>query len=97
MIIPDKIKVGGHWWTIIQDKNIIGAGICRFDPCEIVLQNHTRCESQVATDLMHELIHVVNHVYNGDRELDEKYVESLAQGLFQVIRDNNIDFCNPQT
>ena len=40
--------------------------------------------------MLHELIHVVSS--NRGMRLKEAQVESLANGLFQIIRDNDLDF-----
>ena len=41
-----------------------------------------------ATCLLHEIIHAICVGYNGGEQLPETVVESLAQGLYQVIQDN---------
>ena len=57
----------------------------------------TRMELQIRTDLteqmqgeslLHETVHAIVHTYMSGNRLDEGQVESMAQGLFQVIRDN---------
>ena len=57
----------------------------------------TRMELQIRTDLteqmqgeslLHETVHAIVHTYMSGNRLDEGQVESMAQGLVQVIRDN---------
>lgn len=38
--------------------------------------------------LIHEVIHCVCHIYNGEEQLEEKEICALSNGLYQVLVDN---------
>lgn len=43
----------------------------------------------LAQSLLHEIIHAIESVYLEGDELSERQLSALAQGLFQVFRDNS--------
>jgi len=54
-----------------------------------------RPESGVAVTFLHEILHACDHVtgggiFSGDDA--EQKVERLSESLFQVLRDNKLDF-----
>jgi hypothetical protein len=47
-------------------------------------------ESKRAEIFLHEIFHQISDKYG--LELNEKLTKPLAMGLFQVLRDNDLDF-----
>lgn len=101
MKIPQTLKIGGHEVKVKTVKqieagdrtaqvrtsqNIIWvADTYRDEGKKIVIPESMRAEG-----LLHEIIHYVL-LQNGYGVL-EKMTTSLASGMFQVLRDNNLDF-----
>lgn len=87
-----KIKVGGHTYKIIPDYNFkaIGNdldGTCNHYTYEIrISERFNNLVEARETTLIHELLHAISIVYNCG--LNEGQVTSLAEGLFQVMKDN---------
>ncbi len=108
MRIPDKLKIGGHIFTVIcpyafQERGD-RCGAC--DNSLHVIQiddkdswSHVqKPESSVAVTFLHEILHACDHItghgiFSGDE--GEKKIEALSQSLFQVLRDNKLRFDEP--
>jgi len=96
VILPKKIKCGGHIYRVLfpyqfkersdlcgqADHDVAQIRIRNSDPC-----GNTVVDSRVFEVFVHELLHVVDFVYNGN-ELDEEMNERLGQGVAQVLLDN---------
>ena len=98
--VPKTIKAGGHTYTILfstelNDRNEWGATNHRTQIIEI---NMTRPVSQVATSLIHEVLHCVNHVYYGS-QLEVRGIEQFSEGLYQILEQLGIelDWCDIST
>lgn len=90
MEIPQKIKIGGHTYTIIvtDDKNIVDEdsyGNRDDSKMEIALSKKV-FHSQQEETLLHEILHCINN------ELSEVTIQNIAQGLYQVLKDNKLQF-----
>ena len=98
MKIPDKIKIGGHWVNVVRVESFDGhdgmAGQAKHTKMEILLAEKCygdeQAESNVAVGLLHEIVHHVDSLYQTG--LKERQVDTLSEGLFQVLRDNELDF-----
>lgn len=89
MIFPDRIKIGGHDIKIVfidvLDEETQGI----FDSCKnTIFIDEKLSDSQKQVTLIHEIIHACNG------ELDEVILDSLAQQLYQVLAENDLDFRN---
>ena len=42
--------------------------------------------------LLHEVTHAIDTVFTGNEQLEERSIDLLAKGMFQVIKTNNLDF-----
>ncbi len=103
MIIPDRLKVGGHVVRIVKtdDMPIMSGNMGQsWNAYNSIKINTHYPESQQAETLMHEILHHVmtnlGYFYKKDDSNaihSEQTVEALAQGLFQVLRDNKLSFC----
>lgn len=90
-MLPTKLKIGGIWWEVRE-----------VDEAEIDCDNHTIGDQSESTQLiriaknlsqpmklavlLHEVIHCI------DAQLDHDLVEMLANQLFQVLSENDLDF-----
>ncbi len=89
--VPNEIRVGGHVYSIalsndLKDSDCNAAVNHRL---KVIVINTDRPESQKIEGLGHELIHIVNHVYNCNLEEDD--VRRLSEGLFQVFSQLGIE------
>jgi len=97
MNIPNKIKVGGHEYKVLKDYKFVERVDAHGQTDHILLEIRL-CEedmagkfsqSKVECNFIHELIHAVDNTYNGNK-LEEDTVTRLAEGLYQVLKDNKI-------
>ncbi|MDI6617889.1 MAG: hypothetical protein QME45_04315 [Clostridiales bacterium] len=91
MNIPDKIKIGFKDYevqkvkgNVIDDKDIC-YGVIHYDDCFIEISTIYSDDTQKCA-LMHEVIHGIDDIF--DIGLEEKQVQQLAKGLYEVIKDN---------
>ena len=101
MKIPKTLKIGGHIIDVeFTDNEVhINNRMGNSSSSENVIQVSSRYpKSQQASVLLHEIIHTVLD-YNGYKYGNEdqgvhceKVVESLAQSLYQVLKDNKLKF-----
>jgi len=98
-VIPDKIKVGGMVYSVqLTDETLLidnraCKGLIEYDS-QVIKINTTMhgIQSQEQT-FCHELIHAMVRERNIDwGENNEEYTEELAKVMYQVLKDNNIDF-----
>lgn len=103
MKIPDKIKIGGHWYVVKCPHNFTERGDLEGqqdgDALEIRIagtdswSGRGRPESVVAATFLHEILHACDfksgHAVFRD---NEKAIEGIAEMLFQVLRDNKLRF-----
>ena len=99
MKIPKTLKVGGIVYKIIEKKMLDGeeskfSGVAKHRQAEIKIalsdnegmpydrQKYEEC-------FMHELLHCVDDIYN-NQAIEEKMIDRLSQGLYQVLKDNNL-------
>lgn len=98
MNIPSKVKIGPHKYTVSQNKEADGdnnfMGTTNNNLCKISvrleLDGEKVPESQIAETFLHEIIHVIDLLY--DLELKENQIGALAVGLLTTIRDNKLNF-----
>ena len=94
MKIPKSIKVGGHTYEVVIDKDlwheenchgiaIYASHIIRVDP-----YGHPEV---VAQAFLHEVLHVIDKHFD-NKALTEDEIDSMAEGLFQVLSDMGITF-----
>ena len=101
MTIPEKLKIGGHEYKVktgyvFRERH----DLCgQHDSAQCVIRLSDRdcsgnpvAEGFEAQVFLHEILHAVNTVYNGGADTPEATIEALSQGLFQVLRDNRLDF-----
>ena len=94
MKIPKSIKVGGHTYKVVIDEhlwhneNLHGEAdynnhIIKLDPA-----GHRESFAQT---FLHEVLHVIDKHFD-NKALTEDEIDSMAEGLFQVLSDMGITF-----
>jgi len=95
MKIPEKIKVAGHTYKVIWDdeylsnQDYLGLAVHR----ELLIylcktfKGSNLPKSLIEQNCIHEILHCIDTVYN-NHELSENQVDRLAEGLYQVLKDN---------
>jgi len=98
MKIPSKLKVGGFTYKVIknykfrEDTNLLGQA--DHDVLEIRISywdgsGIRRSQQKIEEIYLHEVVHCINWVYNSN-ELDEKTINRITNGLYQVLKDNKL-------
>ena len=93
MKIPDKIKVGGHWITIekVGDKEL-ESDLGSFNNWyQLIRINKTDTDENLqAETFLHEILEAIKKKF----EIETKHQDLtiISEILFQIIRDNNLDF-----
>ena len=99
MKIPNHLKIGGHKVEIKKNHLFREIDHCLGMTLEledkILLSSKEQgiplSEAPEAVNFLHEIFHWVDIVYLG-RKLTEDEVKVLAEGFFQVLRDNELNF-----
>lgn len=92
MKIPNKIRIGGHIYTIKKVKpNLDQEELADGFKCgetdvgkNIIRLDMTMKESQIEETFIHEILHAINN------ELRHDLLHNLAHSLHQVLRDNKL-------
>lgn len=103
MKIPSHVKIGPHDYSVFQDKD--GDGDSKFmgttenNLCKIhvrlELDGEIVPESQVTDTFLHEILHVIDLLY--DLDLREAQIGALAVAILTILRDNKLDFLDRTT
>lgn len=103
MHLPTNLKIGGFDWTVEKNAHVSTEGSTfgstHTNTQKIFLDPGTTDQKNAQT-LLHEVIHAVTWQSGlsrrlekfEDRKLEEEIVQSISMGLYQVLRDNKIDF-----
>lgn len=106
MKIPESVKVGGRDYRILYPHTFTDSSCVLYgqhdasgQTIKIVDRNQfgeVRHNQATVHTFMHELLHAIDNVYCAGHvqkhEDGEDIIDQLAEGLLQVIRDNNLDF-----
>jgi hypothetical protein len=87
MVIPKKIKVGGHTITILF-KDIEECGLYDDEKGTITIRKKMSKTLQEST-LIHEIMHAMNSTLSETRE-GHTLQDSLAEQLYQVLSENKL-------
>lgn len=90
-----EIKCVGHTFKMlypcnsITKKGLVGEITYSTNTMRIAekVDGHKRTRTEIEASIMHEIVHMVDRYYNNDC-LTEKQVVILAQGFYQVLKDN---------
>lgn len=102
MKFPDTIKVNGHDYKVLfpykftERSDLCGqsdGGLLELRICELDSGGSTKPDSLIAVTMLHELLHSIDHCsglneLNGGSKEQERIVECLSNGLYQVFKDN---------
>lgn len=94
MKIPEKIRIGGIEYEIKYEPNLrIGNNVCygviSYDDSTISLSSTDGTGHQYRSiTLLHEILHGIIHHACAEIDEEEKVVEIVAKGLYQVLQDN---------
>jgi hypothetical protein len=99
MVIPNKVKIGGITYDVVQmpageylkpDGNVWGEIF--YHKAAIFLESNVADEYKEQC-FVHELIHgILNAMGRTDLRSDEQFVEPFSQVLYQVLKDNKLHF-----
>ena len=95
MLIPDKVKIGGHIYTIKLNF------ICRTDDGQVCCGLHKGAQELIEINpgyplgtqestLLHEIIEAIN--WAGEIGMEHRQISALEEGLYQVLKDNKLHF-----
>ncbi len=90
MEIPDKVKIGAHWFDVHFTKEIDGfsnMGQVQHWQNRINLQTDM-VQSKKESVLFHEVFHEMND--QSDWDLNEKQVVAIAETFYQFLIDNDL-------
>ena len=89
--IPREIKIAGRNYKIKFDEHLIrdegNRGVVYWHTQEVKLLHETHPELMAVT-FLHECIHIIDEHMNGRGNLTEEQVCGIADGLFQLLKDN---------
>jgi len=90
--IPDKIKIGGFDVEVKLKENIVvdrqHGG--EYSPRELTIYLDPALKKRHGEILLHEIIEALCDAY--DVDIEHHYIMALGRGLYQVLKDNDIDF-----
>jgi hypothetical protein len=87
--IPNKIKIGGLLYDVKLVDRFSENGL--LDPVALEITVGKNKESKMMSVLLHEIIEGINLEFCLGLEHDT--IDRLEHLLFQVLRDNKLDFC----
>ena len=92
--IPNKIKIGGVWVSIIYEAKLLDNhgkyGQSRFAECEIAMEPKLE-DDMKGQCLIHELMHFLDKQYT-NYSLEERETDALATGLHALLVDMGVEF-----
>jgi hypothetical protein len=94
MKIPDKIRIGGIDYKVEQTDGLIDGvkvldGQIDYGGSVIRLSARDNAHQAMCVTLLHEILHGIAHHANLDLgEAQEKIVDVLAYGIYQILQDN---------
>lgn len=92
MNIPSKVKVAGYDYLVERPPSTFLDGAQAVDGLHNAGSQCIKV-ARIGTDdyqntvFLHELLHAIIYAFTPD-EQDEKFVEQVSKGLYQVIKDN---------
>ncbi len=93
--IPKTIKVAGRSYTIKFSKDLLRDNEDRGQVCfgNQIIQLYDRLDKeQLNVTFLHEIIHAIDEHLCGRAGINEKDTNGLAEGIFQLFTDLDIEF-----
>jgi hypothetical protein len=82
MIIPNKVKIGGHVLTVVQKEMVESdCGETDYEKGLIII-NKNLPQTLKESTFIHEAMHVMNTTLN------HELLDSLAEQMYQFLKDN---------
>jgi len=92
MKIPDKIKIGGFDVDVKFKENIVidchHGG--EYSPRKLTIYLDPALEKRHGEILLHEIIEALCDAY--DLDIEHHHIMVLGRGLYQVLKDNDLQF-----
>ena len=105
MKIPETVKIGGRIYEVMypykfEDSPQVLNGLHdgarqTIKISAIDAHGAERCGQAIQHTFLHEILHAISMVYGGglnSNEDCENIIDQMAEGLLQVIKDNDLDF-----
>lgn len=99
MIIPKKLKIIGFEWQVKENQELADEGACfgstHTQTQTIYLEPKAPLQKKEQV-LLHEILHALwwqqglFQRYKDTKQIEEEIVTTLSQGLYQVLKDNNL-------
>lgn len=91
MKIPTKIKIGGHVFKVeVKEIDKNECGETNFLTGTISIEKRLP-QSVKESTLIHEIIcHAINTTFTGESHLAHAYMDSVAEQIYQVLKDNKL-------
>lgn len=94
MKIPDSVRIAGVEYPIsyvdnLRHGNLIALGHISYEECKITLSatdgiaHESRCQT-----IWHEIIHCILDNVEEELSQNERVVNIIAKGIYQVLQDN---------
>ena len=91
--IPNEIAIAGHKYNLFYDNNL------KYTEWDATTDHNKQTidvrpdipQSRKSVTIIHELLHVVNLVYNS-KKCNEEDIWALGEGLWQVVSSIGIEF-----
>jgi len=94
MQIPNKLKICGLDYKVqFDDDMVTREGLSgQHEPNQLIikLQRKNYDQQKIEQCFFHEIIHAINTHYCGIQELTENQTDNVGNGLYQVLKDNNL-------
>lgn len=88
MKIPNKLKIGGHNYKVIQTSDLDNMGETHYKKCKILIDN-TMTQSQKEATLIHEALHAMNTTLGG-QQMSHALLDSLSEQMYQFLSENKL-------
>ena len=98
-LIPE-VKIGPFSYSIKYPyafaENHDRCGQHGFDRLTILVSDRENdsffSDERTVAVFLHEVTHAIDAVFAGNEQLEERSIDLLAKGMFQIIKTNNLDF-----
>ena len=95
MKIPEQLKIGGHWYEIKFNENRENETgnehpASSYSRVNKIWIDKNQTISRQESCLLHEIIEMLN--YEFQLGLEHKVISQLDSGLYQVLKDNKLNF-----
>jgi hypothetical protein len=88
MKIPNKLKIGGHTYTVEQKSELENMGETHYKKCKILIDS-TMSQSNKEATLIHEAFHVMNTTLGGS-QMSHALLDSLSEQMYQFLSENKL-------